>query len=717
VRTVSDILVRQQRFVDRYDEAVTLLRRLPGVLSVGVGARERGGEIVPELAFRVYVAAKVDAARLPPSHRVPPKVCGLPTDVLVKPDIHLIANWDSAKYRPLQGGTQVRNDKFEGDNTRGAGTIGCLAQMSDGSIVALTAQHIACAGTPYAVGAGSGGGTGFACVGVKAGQPRHITCCCCCTFNEIGAVLRAENTAQLDCATIKLDPDIASEVTSAGTLNQVLDIGILTGVAQAVCFSEVRKRGAATGLTRGTVVDVLFEGSQILINPLVAFPKFADYGDSGAVIVDAAGKVVGLLHGADRATGTRGVANHIGPVLVATGITIAGDAGAGLGIPASSCGSSSSGPVGPPPSSSSSSTVSRSSSSRISSSSSQSRVASSSSSARSSSSSSSRSSSSSFTCPTVMPSVDPSDPRTHLIPSTLGAAGAIHFCTARGAGNMVLRAAIAPDVPDASITWEAIGGAITSPGVGADRHTAKISRAAATHLQVRIRINGVICRRCHVWVVSATGSVTARRPIAPSVNAARTHITAGFDFSFAIQPPTIISTAPGADIPDLRGANTNPPPNVSVGDLDVPNSANSLAGGANHKWDVSRRIRWRVNNPAGLVDPTAGDFWVSHLNYPSDAVVGNDDAGATDETNDPYANGGNITSKDDPSEFLLQALGVNGNTFDERNHFGEFARVELDGHWYSISDYYNWRVHFEFIKAAGAWANNGSVVAEDNAGF
>src|SRR5262249_27192528 len=161
---------------------------------------------------------------------------------------------------------------------------------------------------------------------------------CCCTFNEIGAVLRAQKTAQVDCATVKLDTDIVDEVTSGGTLNDVVDIGTLTGVAQAGCFSEARKRGAATRLTRRTVVDVLYEGSQILINPLPGFQKFAHFGDSGSVIVDSANKVVGLLWGADRGTKNRGVANHIGPVLAAMGITIAGDAGTGVGIPTTSCG-------------------------------------------------------------------------------------------------------------------------------------------------------------------------------------------------------------------------------------------------------------------------------------------------------------------------------------------------------------------------------------------
>ncbi len=405
-----EVLNRQQQLVDRYDEASAILSRYPGVLSVGVGAREIRGELVPELAYRVYVAEKLDAAVLPVSYRVPADVFGVRTDVIVAPALEAMSssslvafapNRDTTKYRPLQGGSQLRTAKFEGDNTRGMGTIGCLAQTTDGTMVALTSQHIACAGTEFNVGAGSassgsaasGAPTSFACNGVKVGQPRHITCCCCCTFNEIGAVLRSQKTTQVDCAIVQLDGDAVSGVTAGGTLNQVVDIGALTGVAQAVCFSEVRKRGSATRLTRGTVVDVLYEGSQILINPLPGFPRFAYFGDSGSVIVNSDGKVVGLLWGADRGTRNRGVANHIGTVLAAMGIRIAGDAGTGLGIPSSNCGSSSSAAAELPGSSSSSAAGSAvaSSSSSASPSSSSSSVSSSSSSSSSSSASSSSS--------------------------------------------------------------------------------------------------------------------------------------------------------------------------------------------------------------------------------------------------------------------------------------------------------------------------------------
>jgi hypothetical protein len=176
---------------------------------------------------------------------------------------------------------------------------------------------------------------------VIVGQPRYVVSCCCCTYNQIGKVFASQKSNLVDCAIAKLDEDIVNEVISGNTLNDVVGVGTLTGVAQAVCFEAVKKRGRTTELTTGQVVDVIFENSQILVHPTGGSPKFAERGDSGSVIVNAANKVIGLLWATDAATRTKGVANHIGQVMDSLNITIAGQSSAGLSIPTVGCGSSS----------------------------------------------------------------------------------------------------------------------------------------------------------------------------------------------------------------------------------------------------------------------------------------------------------------------------------------------------------------------------------------
>ena len=77
--------------------------------------------------------------------------------------------------------------------------------------------------------------------------------------------------------------------------------------------------------------------------------------------------------------------------------------------------------------------------------------------------------------------------------------------------------------------------------------------------------------------------------------------------------------------------------------------------------------------------------------------------------------------------------GAVGNTLEIRNHFQEFTRLELDGHWYNISDPLLWRIHIKYKKASEAadnsdynsdgdktdslWINDGSDITLDNSGF
>lgn len=307
-------------------EARWRLRHIPGISNIGVGAKEVGGEVTFDMAFRVYVDRKLPNDELIAAWRIPKRIRGINTDVLPRSKTEMLA--DAGKYRPLKGGSQIKNQFVDGDNDLLAGTIGCLVRLDSPvqEVMALSCEHVLLAGQ--------------AALQVIVGQPRYVVSCCCCTYNQVGKVFASQKNEFVDCAIAKLDDDIVTEVISNNTLNDVVDIGTLTGVAQAVCFEAVRKRGRTTHLTSGTVVDVIFENSQILVHPTAPSPQFADRGDSGSVIVNAADRVIGLLWATDAATRTRGVANHIGQVMTSLSITIAGQSATGLSIPTVGCGSS-----------------------------------------------------------------------------------------------------------------------------------------------------------------------------------------------------------------------------------------------------------------------------------------------------------------------------------------------------------------------------------------
>src|SRR5262249_50250704 len=104
--------------------------------------------------------------------------------------------------------------------------------------------------------------------------------------------------------------------------------------------------------------------------------------------------------------------------------------------------------------------------------------------------------------------------------------------------------------------------------------------------------------------------------------------------------------------------------------------------------------------------------------YPAAPEVGNDDAGTRDENNDPYAGGGVITSQDSPiGGPYYDSIGANGDTIEEHIHFRDFARLEFNRTWWTVSHFVPWRAHFRARKVAGQWQDNGSDAAADNAGF
>jgi hypothetical protein len=222
-------------------------------------------------------------------------------------------------------------------------------------------------------------------------------------------------------------------------------------------------------------------------------------------------------------------------------------------------------------------------------------------------------------------------------------------------------------------------------------------------------------------------------------------VSADFSCTATIQPATIITDN---DRPDLSGSNTTPPP----GGINTSNGL-PLSGGANKKWDISRRKKRQVTLPTPPFNPTAS----SDVNeaFPIDPVIGNDDSGVTDETNDPYSVSGNLTSSDAPTRGLELNGGNVGSVYRKHLWFQEFARLEIEGTWVVISDPLRWRVDAQFQKLVvteslwnvdvngdgdlldvvteadlgqdtngdgdmnddvGYWENNGSASANDNSG-
>ncbi len=332
--------------------------------------------------------------------------------------------------------------------------------------------------------------------------------------------------------------------------------------------------------------------------------------------------------------------------------------------------------------------------------------------------------------------VDNSDSKTHKIASVKDPSEVPddHFVTAKGTGNIVLLATIVPDTA-------ATRNAITWTGMtqdGANKLKATKPRTTSGEYSATVNVSGADARDLTNWVVWSTASSSANA-IAEDVYATYTQIKGGYDVTHTITPGDIITQN---DRPGLSGANSTDPPDVPSGDTDVANKGVDLSNGANKKWDSSRQVRRKILNPDGLnFNNYPGDieFYTSRLNYPSDDVCGNDDGTTSDENNDPYnaPHQGSVFGEDEPSTASPHSEGNLNNTWEKRLHMRGFARLEICGTWYRISDWYLWKTHFKFKKqneseatwgldfnddgdtndTVPIWRDDGSSIALDNNGF
>lgn len=340
--------MKEEELYRLYYEARVELARYPGVLGVGLGLRERGGALTEETAFRVYVVEKKSRSELDAAELIPSHYKGVPTDVLkVREAIPTYANENLRSYSPLVGGTNIWNGR-SGPRGPGLGTLGFFATINGVqnpyNVALVTNRHVFAA---------NGGG-----VGDTVYQPDHSRSL---PNNPIATVYRMpeiddyqyqyppalqrtpnEPTAPywLDCASAELDIRISSLCrTNCGVsfANEIVGLNVagsnaLVDVARATHGETVFKVGWRTGRTEGRVSDVAatVTGGGLAAQGILEVTfvradnpdvdKFADEGDSGAAVVNAQGKLVGL-HYSRGTTPDKSLSSHIHPVLHTLGLT------------------------------------------------------------------------------------------------------------------------------------------------------------------------------------------------------------------------------------------------------------------------------------------------------------------------------------------------------------------------------------------------------------
>jgi hypothetical protein len=310
--------------------AVELFSGLPGVYAVGGGSKEVGGVLTGEPAIKVLVTRKLPLDELPEAQRLPGTIDGVRTDVVEIGDVHLAGtpsppsganrpadsdHGDQDNHRPLIGGSAISPT----DSGSDTGTLGCFVwNVNDHAQVwGLTNYHVVTARGVIA-----------AAPGTTIGQPTTANSSGCCT-GVIGTFTAGNRIAVVRVGPYDPQGGIADRDEALISLNPGIKwkadiIGIGPGGADGPVASSyvvpqslanegtypVRKRGKRTRLTGG-VVATMIDGPNISNNVLVVKPNpapvatetsfFLFEGDSGSVLINETGQVVGLLYARDDA--------------------------------------------------------------------------------------------------------------------------------------------------------------------------------------------------------------------------------------------------------------------------------------------------------------------------------------------------------------------------------------------------------------------------------
>lgn len=299
------------------------------VVGVGIGEKIVDDKLTGVMAVKFLVRVKYPEDQIDSRHLLPKTVSGLPTDVeevgLFRrfragtaarraPRPHVGMPNPRLKIRPAQPGCSIGFRDPQNQFVM-AGTFGALVKDNAGTCV-LSNNHVLADEDRLPVGSPI----------FQPGLLDHANP----NTDQIAELTRA---VQLEPnAPNKVDCAIAKVLKAQLTTKAILYIGAPQGTADPQIDMTVHKFGRTTGYRVGRVtsvntdVTVQYEtgnftfAEQIIIVGLAGQP-FSDAGDSGSLILErGSNRAVGLLFAGSP---SHTIANHIGEVLQALGVTLA----------------------------------------------------------------------------------------------------------------------------------------------------------------------------------------------------------------------------------------------------------------------------------------------------------------------------------------------------------------------------------------------------------
>jgi hypothetical protein len=283
------------------------------VVACGIGYKIVGGQPTDELGVVVSVAQKMPRAELAEEDLVPRSLDGVQTDVW-ETGIFRALQARTDRWRPAPGGVSIGHVSIT------AGTLGCLVWRGNQRYI-LSNNHVLANSNAAQIGDAilqpgpvDGGTLADQIAALTAFVPLDFGTSppTCPTASGIAAFLNGASqllgtqhrfrTYQVSAGQNLVDAAIARPLSDDLVEQQILEIGVPQGIAEGTLGLAVRKSGRTTGLTQGQITQVSVTaqvsygvaGTATFTDQLMAGPMSAG-GDSGSAVLDAQGRVVGLL--------------------------------------------------------------------------------------------------------------------------------------------------------------------------------------------------------------------------------------------------------------------------------------------------------------------------------------------------------------------------------------------------------------------------------------
>ncbi|MGD2077858.1 MAG: hypothetical protein PVH18_05720 [Chloroflexota bacterium] len=298
----------------------------PNVVGVGVGYKIVGGERTEIPCVMVFVERKVAAESLSAEQMIPAQVEGVATDVVESGPIHAQQS-NTGKFRPAPGGVSIGHYQIT------AGTLGVVVHdRGTGERLILSNNHVlantndASPGDPVIQPGAADGGTvrddqigtllRFQPISFE-GTSEPPGCNLAVTYAAFGNFLartlgsdhrvtayRPQQAANL------VDAALARPLNNGDVLDEILEVGAISGTVEGLPGMPVRKSGRTTALTSGEIMSIdttvtvgYGAGRTAVFEQQLVAGAMSQPGDSGSLVVEASSqRAVGLLFAGSNTT-------------------------------------------------------------------------------------------------------------------------------------------------------------------------------------------------------------------------------------------------------------------------------------------------------------------------------------------------------------------------------------------------------------------------------